>query len=292
MILRNSNRERFTVIDNRLLEDDRLTWEALGVLAYLLSKPDGWVIRPGHLQKARNAKRDKLQRIFKELRRLGYLVYQKGGYGQTGTVITLVESPGYREPENPVLEPIENRETRQSGNPAVGKHGILVNTDKTVNTDKSGNIEKPAEKIVRLSQGMTPPKGLNVEAWTRLETYRSQVLKKPYKTDLKMRELATYPPEIQAQAIEQTITQEWSGCFPEKLMPKAGAKGSEAGALWERIVKDIEAGTYRRESYTDQEIKILGKIGGKDEIARTNYARLPWLRGRFIEAFTEVQLQH
>ena len=75
-------------------------------------------------------------------------------------------------------------------------------------------------------------------------------------------------------------------------MPKAGAKGSEAGALWERIVKDIEAGTYRRESYTDQEIKILGKIGGKDEIARTNYARLPWLRGRFIEAFTEVQLQH
>jgi len=39
MIVRTPNRDRFTIIDKRALEDDRLSWRARGLLAYLLSKP-------------------------------------------------------------------------------------------------------------------------------------------------------------------------------------------------------------------------------------------------------------
>ena len=42
MIIRVEKRKRFTIISNVPIEDARLSWEALGVLCWLLSKPDGW----------------------------------------------------------------------------------------------------------------------------------------------------------------------------------------------------------------------------------------------------------
>ena len=72
-ILRNPLRDRFSVIDNRALEDERLSYEAKGLLAYLLSKPDGWEINPKHLAKVGGCGRDKITRILNELRQAGYI---------------------------------------------------------------------------------------------------------------------------------------------------------------------------------------------------------------------------
>lgn len=41
----------FVMIDRRPLEDDKLSWKAKGVLAYLLSRPDNWIVRLGDLVK-------------------------------------------------------------------------------------------------------------------------------------------------------------------------------------------------------------------------------------------------
>jgi hypothetical protein len=291
MIIRNANKDRFTVIDNKLLEDSRLTWEARGVLSYLLSKPDGWVIRPAHLRAAGNAGKDKLQRIFRELKALGYLEYAKGGFEKSGTTITLVEAPKPREPEKAALDAIgqaESLKTRLLGNPTLGKHGSIVNTETAVITETTENIQKP----VRLGQGIRPPEGLNVEAWTKLETYRSQVLKKPYKTDLKMKEMATYPHEIQQQAIDETIAQEWSGCFPAKLMAKGGQQGAPGPMCWDRIIEDLEQGQFNRANYSAAEIKALNKVGGSGEIGRTHYSRLKHLKNRFLDAHKTVHAEH
>jgi hypothetical protein len=38
----NAGRRRFTRIDNTAIEDPRLSFRALGVLTYVLSKPDDW----------------------------------------------------------------------------------------------------------------------------------------------------------------------------------------------------------------------------------------------------------
>jgi hypothetical protein len=51
-----------------------LSWEARGILAYLLSKPDGWVCRNYDLENNGPAGRDKIKRILKELKEFGYMV--------------------------------------------------------------------------------------------------------------------------------------------------------------------------------------------------------------------------
>jgi hypothetical protein len=52
-------------------QDDTLTWEARGVLAYLLSKPDNWQVVVSNLQQ--KCGRDKVRKILKELTDAHYL---------------------------------------------------------------------------------------------------------------------------------------------------------------------------------------------------------------------------
>lgn len=52
-------------------QDRTLSWEARGVLAYLLSKPDDWVVQPSDLEQ--NCGRNRVYRILAELRKTGYL---------------------------------------------------------------------------------------------------------------------------------------------------------------------------------------------------------------------------
>lgn len=49
MIIRVAKRPRYTVVDNRPIEDPHLSFQALGVLTFLLSKPDGWEVSYRHL---------------------------------------------------------------------------------------------------------------------------------------------------------------------------------------------------------------------------------------------------
>lgn len=72
MIIRRARRARnFTVVGNAVLEDERLT-EELGVLIYLLSRPDDWRVSAKQLQARFQFGRDKIHKILKSLRDLGY----------------------------------------------------------------------------------------------------------------------------------------------------------------------------------------------------------------------------
>lgn len=67
-------RQSFTIMPNITLTDTRLSWEAKGMLAYLISKPDNWVIMVNHLVKeSPKAGRQKVLRILDELEALGYI---------------------------------------------------------------------------------------------------------------------------------------------------------------------------------------------------------------------------
>ena len=50
-IIRRKHDSQFTVVPNRIFEDDRLSIEAKGVLGYLLSRPHDWSVRHDHLQR-------------------------------------------------------------------------------------------------------------------------------------------------------------------------------------------------------------------------------------------------
>ena len=58
---------------NEPFNDIRLSWEARGLMGYLLSKQDGWQVRMDDLEKQGPAGREKLRRMLAELRANGYM---------------------------------------------------------------------------------------------------------------------------------------------------------------------------------------------------------------------------
>jgi hypothetical protein len=90
----------YLVIANATVQDDRLSWEARGLLVYLLSLPADWEIRVSHLQTKGNAGRDALRRMLRELQECGYASgvgresqgrVEQGRFGQTE--IAVYETP-------------------------------------------------------------------------------------------------------------------------------------------------------------------------------------------------------
>lgn len=71
--MRRVHTKNFTVLGNDVLCDETLSAEALGVICYLIGRPNGWVLMPGHLASRFACGRDRMQRIIKELAEAGYI---------------------------------------------------------------------------------------------------------------------------------------------------------------------------------------------------------------------------
>jgi 1,2-phenylacetyl-CoA epoxidase PaaB subunit len=76
-IFRINKESNYSIVSNYTFNDSRLTWEARGVLAYLLTKPDGWVVRRTDLVKQAPNGEYQIRRILKELQSNGYMVREK-----------------------------------------------------------------------------------------------------------------------------------------------------------------------------------------------------------------------
>lgn len=72
-IVRAARRHRFVIVDQRAIEDIRLSWAARGLLGYLLSRPDDWKVLVNDLRKRGNLGRDGIYRLLRELRDAGYM---------------------------------------------------------------------------------------------------------------------------------------------------------------------------------------------------------------------------
>jgi hypothetical protein len=68
-----NKRNPYTSVRRATFEDRGLSWEARGLLAYLLVKPDDWEIQVADLIDASPGGRDKVYRILNELEAHGYV---------------------------------------------------------------------------------------------------------------------------------------------------------------------------------------------------------------------------
>jgi hypothetical protein len=73
MIVRSKRSKHFTVIDNGVLEDDRISFRAKGVLVFLLSKPDNWKVSERHLARTGQEGVTAIRAALKELEQAGYI---------------------------------------------------------------------------------------------------------------------------------------------------------------------------------------------------------------------------
>jgi hypothetical protein len=72
-IIRVQKDSNFVIVSRFPLEDSRLTFEARGLYAFLLAKPDNWEISLEHLIRSSPAGRDKIKGVLKELIKFKYI---------------------------------------------------------------------------------------------------------------------------------------------------------------------------------------------------------------------------
>jgi hypothetical protein len=138
-----TKRSNFTVIDNRIFNDDRLTFEQIGLLSYILSKPDDWVIRIEQLRKKGNIGRTSMQKLMRHLEACGYatLVKTKNSSGLfSGSYWSVHELP-MDAPENNATE---NPKTGHSELRSIPIVGTIISTDNLLNKD---NIQKREKRL-------------------------------------------------------------------------------------------------------------------------------------------------
>lgn len=100
-IVRAARKAQFYNLPTTIVDDDRLSWEARGMLVYLLSKPDKWTVQVRDLiNRTRNAigksaGKDKVYSIINELRAAGYIYreFKREGGSFVGVDYEVSETP-------------------------------------------------------------------------------------------------------------------------------------------------------------------------------------------------------
>lgn len=129
----------FAIIDNNLLNDNRLSWRAKGILCYLIGRPHDWTIVTEHLVTQGTEGRDAVRSAFQELKELGYATLEthRNDSGKiTGSVWTVHETPQNREPEKPRPEKPSDGESNTTNTDGT-------KTEKTTNKDRAKPFQKP-----------------------------------------------------------------------------------------------------------------------------------------------------
>ncbi|MEB8798857.1 DNA-binding protein, partial [Bacillus cereus] len=136
-IVRVEKNKNYSVVNNTGLRDERLSWKAKGILAYILTLPDDWVFYREELATHAKDGLDSLRSGMKELKEYGYLQRipirnDKNKIVSWETVIHEVPQveplegfPPVEEPpmENPLVEnpPVENPELLNTNIPNTNK---------------------------------------------------------------------------------------------------------------------------------------------------------------------------
>lgn len=175
MIIRSKKpSENYTIVSNALIENEKLDWKDLGMLIFLLSKPDHWQVSLTHLASQRKTGVDGIKSSIKALKEAGYIQIKRKANGKVDwmvfdypqVVIPLMATPQVEKPqvEKPHVD-----------NPLLVSTDIQVSTEIDSNEGfdffwnhygKVGNKQKAFSAWKRLSK-----KNQDLAA-TKLESFR------------------------------------------------------------------------------------------------------------------------
>ena len=132
-IIRQKRQVNYSIINNQVFEREQLSYEAMGMLCYLLSKPDNWEVSPSELANVtaktrKHSRSNSVYTILSELISAGYLQRVKKASGHTDYLV--FDEPNQ---EKPVQENPDKGKPNQE-NP-VQENTTQVSTDIKTSTD-------------------------------------------------------------------------------------------------------------------------------------------------------------
>ena len=167
-IIRKKQKERFSILDNKVIEDERLSFKARGLLIYMLSKPDDWKFYTEELAKRSN--KDGISAIktaLNEIEDAGYLTRKQGHKknGQFTSQDWILTDTSTNSPQ--VEKPLADK---APAGKALADNRTLPNTDFKPNTDHTNkdDDDQPVEDAFNLAQlaGINVNSGLNLPVFT------------------------------------------------------------------------------------------------------------------------------
>ena len=155
MIVREPGRDRWLVVDQAVIRNRQLSHRAKGILALLLSMPDGWTANSEWIALHGTEGRDAVRAALRELEAAGHMIKHKAqdSHGRWYTRWIVYEQP--------VRDPVDYQNT-EDGKPVVGFPGAIRSTFKEVLTSKALDItQEPYLDVCTTCDGTgwatTPP---------------------------------------------------------------------------------------------------------------------------------------
>lgn len=130
-IVRIKREHNYTIVSNKVYDKNQLSWQAMGLLGYLLTKPDNWQVVVSELVNAtKNTKkptgREGVYNIINELKEKGFISVVKNSDGSTDYTV-------YDEPVQQLNHENPNQAEPNQAEPNQGKPNqaepTLINTD-------------------------------------------------------------------------------------------------------------------------------------------------------------------
>ena len=133
LIKRTKKNANFTIIDNEILKNLEMSFEAKGLLCYILSLPDDWVLHTSQIMSQFKIGRTYLQRCFNEIEAAGYMIkvgMVKGVKGRFEGYSYMF----YDEPKGKQLDSPHAQNPHTVKPHTANEHLLSTNSNKELNT--------------------------------------------------------------------------------------------------------------------------------------------------------------
>ena len=154
-IIRTNREHSYTIVSNKVYDKNQLSWQAMGLLGYLLTKPDNWQVMVAELVNVtkdtkKPTGREGVYNIINELKEKGFISVRKNSDGSTDYTV-------YDEPIQQSNQGKPNQGKPNQGKPNQAEPNqaepTLVNTEykQVLNINKDGE-EEGAENATSASE--------------------------------------------------------------------------------------------------------------------------------------------
>lgn len=249
-VIRLERRQGYTVLQNEMLRDKRLSLKTKGLFAVMLSLPGSWQYSVSGLAAVTGAGRDAIRTSLKKLRETGYLTMERQSHGEHGKFAGSI----YILREESISPCAENPATAEEAAPQPDFPSTdEPSTENPTQVNKDLLEERPSNPPLAPQKGARPKKyELTEDARALLNAYvgRDRALADALAAFIEVREvkeavnsgrairmllteldrLSKGDRETKLLLIRQSVNNSWKGIFPLR----GGAPPAVSGRIQER----------------------------------------------------------